>query len=168
MTGAALERTRQFHAAEKELVPTMLVRTMFGLVMLCLILVSAHVWTGQPVKYTAPDSPVVLERVLYLDGDMTGAARVRDADGAMIADLSPEEGGFVSGVWRVLVRERTNARLPLDGPVTITGYENGRMAIFDPSTGWGADLMGFGQDNAAAFAKLLLSTQAVPAAPASN
>jgi hypothetical protein len=33
------------------------------------------------------------------------------------------------------------------------------MAITDPSTGWSADLMGFGADNASAFARLLAKTQ---------
>jgi hypothetical protein len=37
----------------------------------------------------------------------------------------------------------------------VRQHENGRLSIHDPSTGWRADLMGFGADNAAAFAKLL-------------
>lgn len=141
---------------DRDVVPTVMVRLMFGMVMLCLILVSAHVWTGQPKEATPPESAVVIERTLYLDGAMSGAARVTLADGTVIADLSPEEGGFLSGVWRVLQRERTKARTALDGPVVVAAYENGRMSVTDPSTGWSADLMGFGQDNAAAFAKLLL------------
>lgn len=153
-----MDRTSpRFHTPEKELVPRALVRTMFGLVMLILILVSAHVWTGQPVKYTAPKADIAVEKTLFLQGAMSGAALVLDTHGSVIADLDPEEGGFVSGVWRVLQRERTKARVGLDGPVIVTAFENGRLAIFDPSTGWGADLMGFGQDNAAAFAKLLFN-----------
>lgn len=152
-----MEGTRRFNAPDKDLVPRVMVRTMFALVMLCLILVSAHVWTGQPAGYTPPESAPVLSRSVVLEGDQSGAVRVLSVDGDIIADLGPEEGGFVSGVWRVLQRERTKARVDFNGPVTITGFENGRMAVFDPATGWGADLMGFGQDNAAAFAKLLLS-----------
>jgi len=86
---------------------------------------------------------------------MSGAASVYDADHALIAEYTPEEGGFLSGMWRVLQRERTKARVDLDGPVIIRARENNRFEIFDPSTGWGADLMGFGADNSAAFAKLL-------------
>ena len=151
-----MSQTPRIYHPEKELVPRILVRAMFGLVMLCLILVSAHVWTGQPKVSVPPQSAVKMEKVLFLQGDMSGAARVVGVDGNVIADLSPEEGGFLSGVWRVLQRERTNARLPLDGPVVVTAYENGRMSVSDPTSGWSADLMGFGQDNAAAFAKLLL------------
>lgn len=141
---------------DKELVPRVLVRLMVSIVALCLIMVSAHVWTGQPKDATPPQSAVVMEKVLFLQGDMSGAARVMDANGTMIADLSPEEGGFLSGMWRVLQRERIKARVALDGPIRVTAMENGRMAITDPSTGWSADLMGFGQDNAAAFARLLI------------
>ncbi len=151
-----MSQTPRIHAPDRDLVPRAMVRAMFALVMLCLILVSAHVWTGQPVTSAPPESPVRVEKTLFLQGDMAGAARVLDGTGSVIADLSPEEGGFVSGVWRVLQRERTLARVPLDGPVIVSAFENGRMAITDPSTGWNADLMGFGQDNAAAFARLLL------------
>ncbi len=146
-----------YRAKPEELVPRAMVRLMTGMVVLCVLMVSAHVWTGQPKQATPPASDVVKEVVLFLEGDMSGGARVLDGTGTVIADLGPEEGGFVSGVWRVLQRERTNARVDLNGPVRVTATENGRMAIFDPSTGWGADLMGFGQDNAAAFAKLLLN-----------
>lgn len=150
-------RRPRIHATEREMVPRFMVRTMFGLVLTCLLLTSAYVWTGAPKQAILPVSSVTAERVLFLHGNMSGSARVLDAGGTVIADLDPEAGGFISGMWRVLQRERTKARTTLDGPVIVTAYENGRMAITDPSTGWSADLMGFGQDNAAAFAKLLLN-----------
>jgi len=98
---------------------------------------------------------VVIEKVLYLEGNMSGSAQVFAEDKSLIAAYTPEEGGFLSGIWRVLQRERTNARVALDGPVIVRARENNRLEIFDPSTGWGADLMGFGADNSAAFARLL-------------
>lgn len=145
----------RYHSEQSELVPRILVRGLVGLVLVCLVMVTVFVASDQPKDATPPQSAIAVQKVLYLEGAMSGAARVLAEDGALIADLSPEEGGFVSGMWRVLQRERTKARVALDGPVTLTAYENGRVAIFDPSTGWGADLMGFGQDNAKAFAKLL-------------
>jgi len=39
--------------------------------------------------------------------------------------------------------------------VALVAYDTGRISIHDPSTGWSADLMGFGADNARAFARLL-------------
>lgn len=150
----ALDKPR-IHASEKELVPRILVRAMFGMVILCLVMVSIYRWLDGPVQYTAPKSPVAVEKILFLQGDMSGAALASDEDGNVIADLGPEQGGFISGVWRVLQRERTKAGVDLNGPVIVRSRENKRLEIFDPSTGWGADLMGFGTDNAAAFAKLL-------------
>lgn len=145
----------RIHATERELVPRLFVRAMFGMVMLCLIMVSAYRWLDGPVQYTAPDSPVVIEKTLFLEGAMSGAAKVFAEDGTVIAEYAPEEGGFISGMWRVLQRERTKARVDLNGPVIVRARENNRLEIFDPSTGWGADLMGFGADNSAAFARLL-------------
>ncbi|MCK0151320.1 putative photosynthetic complex assembly protein PuhC [Marivita sp. S6314] len=145
----------RIHAPDKDLVPRMMVRAMFAMVMICLIMVSLYRWVDAPVQYTAPDSPVVIEKTLFLEGDMSGSAIVFSEDRTLVAEYSPEEGGFLSGMWRVLQRERTKARVALDGPVIIRARENNRLEIFDPSTGWGADLMGFGADNSAAFARLL-------------
>lgn len=145
----------RIHATERELVPRLFVRAMFGMVMLCLVMVSAYRWLDGPVQYTAPDSPVVIEKTLFLEGAMSGAAKVFAEDGTVIAEYAPEEGGFISGMWRVLQRERNKARVDLNGPVIVRARENNRLEIFDPSTGWGADLMGFGADNSAAFARLL-------------
>lgn len=145
----------RIHADKRDLVPVLMVRAMFGLVGLCLLLVSAVVWTGRPLESSPPESPVVMERLVFLSGDMSGAAKVLDADGTLVADLNAEEGGFVAGVSRVLDRERAKAGVSLYGPVRVVRTENGRMAIFDPSTGWSADLMGFGKQNSVAFAKLL-------------
>lgn len=140
---------------DKELIPLMLVRAMFGMVFIILLLVSWAKFTDQPVTYKAPTGEITHERQIILSGDMAGSAKVTDLDGTVIADLTPEEGGFISGVYRVIHRERTKHSVALDGPLTLVRYDSGRIAIQDPSTGWSADLMGFGIDNAKAFARLL-------------
>ncbi|MGY9045973.1 hypothetical protein P775_06050 [Puniceibacterium antarcticum] len=145
----------RIHAPEKDLVPVVLVRMMFSLVGLCLMMVCINVWIGRPVVSAPPQSPIAVERMMFLHGKMDGSARVVDANGTLIKQFSAEKGGFVAGISRVLDRERTKARVALDGPVRVVRAENGRLAIFDPSTGWGADLMGFGADNSAVFASLL-------------
>jgi len=43
----------------------------------------------------------------------------------------------------------------LDAPIEVIWRENGRISVYDPSTAWQADLMGFGADNSRAFAMLL-------------
>ncbi len=138
-----------------EKIPPILIKGMFGLVALCLVLVTAYVLTGQPVVSTPPDSPVVASREIVIAGDMGGRASVLAADGTVIAELSAEEGGFISGVARVIARERGKRGLGTEAPVTLVRRENGRLSLHDPLTGWNADLMGFGLDNARAFARLL-------------
>jgi len=140
---------------DRELVPRAMVRAMAALVFSVLALVSFYVYTDQPKISTPPEAEITLERTVFLKGEMSGAATVLDANGALIGRLSPEEGGFIAGVGRVLDRERTKHGVPLTGPVTIIGRADGRVSVHDPSTGWGADLMGFGQDNARAFVRLL-------------
>ncbi|EAQ27295.1 MULTISPECIES: photosynthetic complex assembly protein PuhC [unclassified Roseovarius] len=140
---------------DRDLVPRMMIRAMLGLVLAVLALVTYARLTDAPLVATPPDSEIVLERHVFLSGDMSGAATVLDANGTLIANLSPEEGGFIAGVARVLDRERAKHGVDLTGPVTIIARKDGRLSIHDPSTGWGADLMGFGQTNSMAFTKLL-------------
>ncbi|MGK7755812.1 MULTISPECIES: photosynthetic complex assembly protein PuhC [unclassified Roseovarius] len=140
---------------DKELVPRVLVFAVCAFVLIVLALVTWSRLSGQPVTYTPPTGAITHERTFNLSGDMSGRATVTALDGTLIAELNPKEGGFISGVWRVIQRERTKHRVALTGPLTLVRYDNGRIAIHDPSTGWNADLMGFGIDNAKAFARLL-------------
>ncbi|MEX0280172.1 MAG: photosynthetic complex assembly protein PuhC [Arenibacterium sp.] len=140
---------------DTELVPRVMARAMFGLVLAVLALVTWATLTDRPLESTPPPGEIVAQRQILLNGNMSGAATVRDLDGTILADLSPEQGGFISGVWRVIERERTKHGVSIEGPLTLIRRDNGRISILDPSTGWSADLMGFGVDNARAFARLL-------------
>ena len=140
---------------EDELVPMFMVRAMFALVVVCLVLVAAARLSGRPLEATPADAPVISERAVYLSGDTSGAARVLDANGSVLADLPAEEGGFIAGVQRVIDRERNNSGIPVDGPVLLQLRQGNRLSITDPSTGWSAELMGFGATNFRSFARLL-------------
>lgn len=152
MTDTSTPRPR-IHS--QDLVPVFMVRAMFGFAAACLAIVAFAVWTDRPLEATPPDSPVVAERLVHLYGEMSGAAHVLDTNGSLIAEFDTETGGFIAGMARVIERTRAQDRVPLNGPVRVVRTENGRLAIFDPSTGWSADLMGFGADNSAVFARLL-------------
>ncbi len=132
-----------------------MVRAMTALVLVILTLVTLFVLSGRPLESTPPQGATAREAVIYLSSDMSGAARVLDAHGSVLAELGPDDGGFVAGVHRVIEFERAKRNLPDTAPVRLVAQDTGRMAIIDPLTGWRADLMGFGTDNAAAFAKLL-------------
>jgi putative photosynthetic complex assembly protein len=140
---------------DKELIPRVMTRAMLALVLTVLALVTIARVTDRPLIATPPEGEIVVSREVILAGDMSGSATVHNLDGTLVADLTPDQGGFISGVWRVVLRERTKHRVALDGPVVLIRRDNGRVEIQDPSTGWGADLMGFGADNARAFARLL-------------
>ncbi len=140
---------------DKELVPRVLIRAVLALVLSVLALVTYARVTDRPLEAVAPQDNIIVSRDLILGGDMAGRATVHGTDGALIAELSPEKGGFIAGVYRVLHRERTKHGVALDGPLTLRLHEGGRLSIYDASTGWHADLMGFGADNARAFAQLL-------------
>ncbi len=148
-------RPRTPQDKDRELIPRAMTRAMLGLVMAVLVLVAWARLTDRPLIATPPEGEIVASRTLILSGDMAGSATVRAPDGRVLADLTPEEGGFISGVWRVIQRERTKHRVAPDGPVILIHRDTGRVEIQDPSTGWSADLMGFGADNARAFARLL-------------
>jgi putative photosynthetic complex assembly protein len=145
----------RIHAKPEELVPRIFVGAMFGLVAVILVLVSIAVVTDRPLESTPPEARVIAERAIHISGDPSGAARVLDENGALIANFGPDKGGFVAGIERVLARKRTSAGVDLSGPVLLRLREGNRLSLFDPSTGWSAELMGFGADNTRTFARLL-------------
>ena len=92
---------------------------------------------------------------MIIFSEENGSVRVLSSDGVLLANLSGEEGGFVSGVARAVDQERRKQGVQLNTPVEVIWRENGRISVYDPSTAWQADLMGFGADNSRAFAMLL-------------
>jgi len=154
--GRVMHSTSRPRTGQDEMIPKVLLRAMAAMVVAALAIVTYARVMDLPVAATPDASPILAERVVYLKTeDLSGSVTVRDAaTGAELA-LTDEEGGFVAGVARVVARERTKHRAAPDGPVILTQSRSGRLAITDPSTGWSADLMGFGRDNAEAFARLL-------------
>ena len=141
---------------EREKIPKILTRAMVTLCVSTLLIVAYARFTDRPLE-GAPDhgAPTIAERQIIIDGEMSGAARVLDETGQVIAQLKANEGGFVSGVYRVLVHERKKNDVPLAAPVRLVAFEDGRLALYDDFTGWRAELIGFGRDNYAVFARLI-------------
>lgn len=138
-----------------DMIPRVMIWAVGALMLSVLAIATFARVTDRPLEATPPPGTVERTRDVVLSGDMSGAAQVRAPDGTLIADLSAEDGGFVSGVWRVIERERTKHGADMGAPVTLNWMSTGRLSITDPETGWSADLMGFGADNARAFARLL-------------
>ena len=132
-----------------EMVPRVLVRAVCGLLLAVLVMVAYASITDRPPVAVAPAGDVVIK------AQNSGAVRVFDTDGVLIADLSMGQGGFISSIARTIKRQRILSKVSLVGPVTLTSDTLGRLKITDPSSGWSADLMSFGADNSGAFAMLL-------------
>lgn len=146
----------QLRERDREMIPSVLLRAMLFLVVAVVVIVAFARLTDRPLEATRPEGvPVVSERIVHLHGDMSGAARVLDANGTLIADLSPEQGGFIAGVSRVLHRERMKVGVADAAPVRLVRYADGHLALFDDATGWTMQIAGFGADNKAAFARLM-------------
>lgn len=142
--------------AKPDLIPTPLKVAVVALLMIVLAVVGLARLTDQPlIAEPAMDAPVAAERLIFLHGEMDGAAVVQDQTGAVIARLSPEEGGFVAGVQRALALVRGRHGVDEHAPVRLIRFEGGRLALVDDYTGWRVELIGFGADNTAAFARLL-------------
>ncbi|MEM8823519.1 MAG: photosynthetic complex assembly protein PuhC [Pseudomonadota bacterium] len=144
---------------DKEMVPTLLLRAM-GVMVLCALFIVAYArLTDRPLAAMPAmegEVGVVTERAIFLDADgVSGAARVLDQNGSVIATFDPSQGGFVAGVQRVLRFEREKRGLGMEIPVRLVLFENGQLSLRDDATGWRAELIGFGAKNADTFAKLL-------------
>lgn len=149
---------------DKERIPRILLRAMVLLVVASLCLASYARLTGRPLEATPPEGPVADQRLLRIYAEMSGAARVLDAQGMFVAELAPEAGGFIAGVSRALARVRRPHGVAADAPVRLIQYQDGRLALKDDATGWRMEIAGFGADNRAAFAKLFRQARAAGAA----
>lgn len=141
---------------QREIISKRLLRAMALLVASSLVLVTYARLTDRPLEAKPVDGPIVQERVLHIVSDnVSGAATIYDEDGALIVDLPPTKGGFVAGIWRAMVFERQKEGIDPDAPVRLMKFSDGRLALRDEVGTTRLELIGFGRDNAAAFARLL-------------
>ncbi len=138
-----------------EMISRAMIRAIFTLIIGVLALVSYASFTGRTPSAVVPEGAVIKSRMIIIEAEHSGAARIFTAEGELIADLSAKQGGFISSVDRSLRRKRVVADLPQGGPVLLTLDDLNRFKISDPQSGWSADLMAFGSSNIGAFAKLL-------------
>jgi putative photosynthetic complex assembly protein len=143
--------------APDQRIPNALLKAIFAVVIFTLVLVAGARLLGLQPAATPDDSVgVVKERMIRVDGNLGSAAKVWDAGtGALIADLDPEQAGFINGVMTALARERMLARVEGAPPVRIVLFADGRLGLRDELTGWRVELMGFGDTNRDAFLALL-------------
>lgn len=144
---------RVMQRRDKELIPRRLVIAMFSLTLASVLLVAFAVLTDRPLVGRPQAAPVVAERLLVIDG-AGGAIHVTDAaTGENVLDLA--NGGFISVVNDGLERARHVARTTGNPPVKLTLYENSRLSLSDPATGWRTEISSFGPGNVRVWMNLL-------------
>jgi putative photosynthetic complex assembly protein len=140
---------------ERLLVPPFMARAMFALMALVVALVAFSTLTGREKVAQVAPSPVVQSLDIIMIGDRAGTYRVTDLDGQVLAYSSDHMDGFLGVIGRVTDRARNLRNVPLDTPMQVVRRENGNIAILDESTGMATELIGYGADNVASFARLL-------------
>jgi len=140
------------HGKEVDLIPPKLLYAMGALVLSALAITSYAVVTDrEPMAQPAP-SNMVASRMLSVDSPDGRAVTLRDEKGDLIAEM--ENGGFIAVIYSGLSQVRHVARLPMDLPIRLERYENGRLVVRDPETGWSVELTSFGE-NKNTFERLL-------------
>lgn len=145
----------QMKMRDREMVPRVLVMAMFALMAASLAIVSFAVLTDQPLRGVPNESPIVAERAITLEGTRTTGIRVLDAAGAEIAFSQTDRAGFIDVIWVAISRERKVQGVTGNPDMRLVRRANGHTAIIDPATDWSIELIGYGKDNIAAFARLL-------------
>ena len=145
----------QMKLRDRDMVPRTLVIAMFSLMVAALALVSFAQLTDQPLRGVVPDSPVAAERSIILVGTRSDGVAIHDDTGQQIAFSSENKSGFIDVIWVSTMRERKVQGTVGNPPMRLIRRENGHTAIIDPATNWSIELIGYGQDNVAAFARLI-------------
>lgn len=145
----------QMKLRDRDMVPRALVIAMFSLMAAALALVTFARLTDQPLRGVAPESAIVAEREIRLIGARSGGVTVEDASGQEIAWSFKDKAGFIDVIWVSVARERKVQGVEGNPSMRLVRRANGHTAIIDPATNWSIELIGYGQDNIAAFARLI-------------
>ena len=145
----------QMRLRDKEMVPRILVQGMFAVMLGALALVSFATLTDRPKEGVLRPAPVVAAIDVRLSGARSSVTTVSGPDGAVLARSDEPRMGFLGVMQRVVERERMRHGLPDEAPVRVVRRADGHVAVIDPATGMAVELIGYGVDNVAAFAKLV-------------
>jgi putative photosynthetic complex assembly protein len=145
----------QMKERDRDMIPRFLIIAMFAMMAAALALVSFAKLTGMEPTAQAALPKIVAERTVSFAGDRSTGILLLDEAGTEIAASSANKAGFIDVVWVAVMRERKVQHTDPTAPIRIVRREGGRVDVIDDTTGWNLELIGFGQDNVAAFARLL-------------
>ncbi len=155
LTSQTASLANQMKHRDREMVPRFLVIAMFSLMLISLAMVSYAQWTDHPKSGVLKISPIEKEITVSLVGDRSVGVAINDMDGTQLAHSNLNKSGFIDVIWVSVMRERTVQNKDMTAPIRVVRRENGHTAILDDATGWSIELIGYGQDNVAAFARLI-------------
>ncbi len=111
-----------------------------------------------------PAAAATAERMLRFADRDDGAVVVSLADSGALVAVVTGQAGFLRGTLRGFARTRRADGVGATPPLRLTGYADGRLILFDPSTGRHVEIEAFGSQNEAVFVDLL-TRPAMPAHP---
>ena len=94
-----------------------------------------------------------MQRSLVFKDHQDGGVRVEDGVTGETLTVLHGEQGFVRGALRALTRERYSRGIGSTAPFELIARVDGRVTLFDPSTGQRVDLESFGPTNVAEFSR---------------
>lgn len=122
------------------------------------LLAASLALAAQARNNAAPEvhAPIQVAVDLQFDDRPDGGVEIIDvASGETVSVVPPEQGGFIRGVMRGMVRTRKLESIPADAPFRLIRHADGALVVEDPISGRRVDLRSFGRTNHQAFARLL-------------
>lgn len=145
----------QMKTRPDDLVPPALAKAMAGLIVAVVLLVAIAQLTDRPNSGVLIEAPIVAERQIVLTGDRAGAYVATDIYGTQIALSSEDKAGFIGVIGLVFARARDARDVAPGTPIRVVRRTNGNIAVIDDATGMVVELIGYGADNIAAFARMV-------------
>jgi putative photosynthetic complex assembly protein len=124
-----------------------------GIIAFSLISVGLVRITGNGPDQKAAAATV--QRSLVFQDQKDGGIRVEDGVTGETLTVLHGEQGFVRGALRALTRERYSRGIGSSAPFELIARVDGRVTLFDPSTGQRVDLESFGPTNVGEFSRFL-------------
>lgn len=100
-------------------------------------------------------APAVQRRLLFAD-TANGGVMVTDANnGEQVLTIPYGDSGFLRATVRGIAKRRLAAGGTPNEPFVLTRWDNGALSLSDPVSGHSRELIGFGDNQTASFARLL-------------
>ncbi|MEM8788153.1 MAG: photosynthetic complex assembly protein PuhC [Pseudomonadota bacterium] len=140
----------------RQLIPRALLRAMAALALTTTALVAYATYTDRPHEAQMHTAAVLEEGMIQIKARPDGGTSVLDMNGNVLSDTTQKARGFLGVVHNALDFERKKHGITENPPVHLIRFADGQLGLRDDATGWKINLIGFGRDNAQAWADILV------------